>query len=446
MGSNLSEFLIEQNVQFVRVVWCDNANIIRGKAFHRAFFNEHEENGLSISVAQQAIPAMYDAVAADSGLGPVGEAWLVPDWSTLTPLPYTPGHARVMGDMFRAEQPWNLCPRIFLRRMIAAAEDLDLQVMASFEHEFYILHSSASGDSLNPSDQTVFASTYSMDIGYQVINAITDALIAQGIPVERYYAESGPGQHEIAIRYAQALQAADWAVTFRETVRAVALRHGLRATFVPKLFADAAGSGCHLHLSIWRDRQNLMPHSQAQGELSPIAQSFTAGILHHLPSLMALTTPSPNSYRRLLPHLWSGAYRCWGTDNREAAIRVPSNPTPPSPTHIELKTVDASANPYLALGAAIAAGLDGITKLMRLPSATLVDPGCLSDDQRKEQGIDRLPDNLGVAIAHLSENKILTDVLGDDLAKAFLAVRKAEWDAMKDFTLEQEVELLLNRY
>jgi glutamine synthetase len=446
MGSNLSDLLVEQNIQFVRILWCDNANIIRGKAFHRAFLQDHEEAGISLSVAQQAVPALYDAVVPNSGLGPIGEAWLIPDWSTLSPLPYAPGHARVMGDMFRNEQPWNLCPRIFLRRMIAAAEDLDLQVVASFEHEFYLLHSLHVGEPLRPADQTMFASTYGMDANCAVINAITEALIAQGIPVERYYAESGPGQHELSIRYAQALQAADWAIAFRETVRGVALQHGLYATFLPKLFEAHAGSGCHLHLSLWRDRQNLLPHAKAPGELSPIAQSFTAGILHHLPALMAITTPSPNSYRRLRPHFWSGAFRCWGMDNREAAIRVPSNPTSPSPTHIELKTIDASANPYLALGAVIAAGLDGVEKNLPLPPSVSVDPGYLTDEQRSAQGFDRLPETLDGAIAHLSQNDVLRDALGEELTKAFLAVRQAEWNAMKTFNLDQEVEALIQRY
>ncbi|MEL6224400.1 MAG: glutamine synthetase family protein [Cyanobacteria bacterium J06627_8] len=446
MGNNLFTFLTEQNVQFIRVVWCDNANMIRAKAFHRQFLTEHEETGVSLSMAQQAIPVMYDSVSEGSGLGPVGEVWLVPDWSTLTLLPYTPGHARVIGDMFRDGQLWELCPRVFLRRIIAAADDLDLQVMASFEHEFYLFHPPDETGAIHPADQTVFASTHAMDVGAEVINAIADALVTQGIPVERYYPESGPGQHELSIRYTQALQAADWAIAFRDTVRGTALRHHLQASFMPKLFADSAGSGCHLHLSLWRDGQNLIPHNQHPNTLSAIAQAFVAGILDHLPALMALTTPSTNSYRRLGPNLWSGAYRCWGMDNREAAIRIPSNPTAPSPTHLELKTVDASANPYLALGAVIAAGLDGIERQLPLPDAVSIDPACLSDDERAAQQIARLPKTLDEAIAHLAQDAVLLDALGHDLATAFLAVRRAEWTAMKDADLQQEVALLINRY
>ncbi len=444
MNRELQQTLEQQNIRFVRVLWCDNANVIRGKAFHTGFLAEHQQQGVSIAIAQQAIPVMYDAVAPDSGLGPVGEAWLVPDWSTYNALPYAPGHARVMGDMVRGGEPWALCPRGFLKRMIAEAEAEGLQVLAAFENEFYLLRQTSDRAAIVPADETVFASTLAMDLNHAVIDDITEALLAQGIPVERYYPESGGGQHEIAIRYTQALQSADWQIAFRETVRGVALRHGLRASFLPKIFADQAGSGCHLHLSLWRQGENLIPGEQ--GKLSAIARSFVAGILHHLPALMALTTPSVNSYRRLQPHFWSGAYRCWGMDNREAAVRVPSNPEPPSPTHIELKTVDASANPYLALGATIAAGLDGIRQELDPGEPVAIDPGHLPEAERRLHGIDRLPENLGMAIEHLSCNKTLLDALGTDLAQAFLAVRRMEWKALQEKPLEEEVKLLLERY
>ncbi len=443
MSNTLAEFLTDQQIQFVRILWCDNANVIRGKAFHTAFLNEHDEHGIGISIAQQAIPVMADIVVPEAGLGPVGEAWLVPDWSTLNPLPYASGHARVIGDLFYAGEPWTLCPRIFLRRMVAMAEDMDLQLVAAFENEFYLLQST---DPLVAADRTVYASTLGMDMNQAVIDDIAAALIAQNIPVERYYPESGPGQHEVSIRYAQALQAADRQIAFRETVRGVALRHNLRASFLPKVFANHAGSGCHLHLSIWRDGHNLTTDPREERSLSPVSRAFIAGVLAHLPSLMALTTPSVNSYRRLQPHAWSGAYCCWGVDNREAAIRVPSNPTLPSPTHFELKTVDASANPYLALGAVIAAGLDGIRRNLVLEGSLNCDPGHLTDHERQLRHIDRLPQTLGEAIAHLSDNQYLLDILGSELAQAFLAVRSAEWNALKDASLEDEVQLLLERY
>jgi glutamine synthetase len=441
MGNQLAKTLENQGIRFVRILWCDNANVIRGKAFHTYFLTEHQDQGIGISVAQQAIPVMYDAVAEGSGLGPVGEVWLAPDWSTLNALPYAASHARVMGDIVtRDGAPWALCPRGFLRRMIAQADQLGLTIKAAFENEFYLLRP----DNLTPADQTVFAATLGMDLHHPVINDIAEALFRQGIPVERYYPEAGPGQHELSIRYTDALQAADWQIAFRETVRGIALQHGLRASFLPKLFATHAGSGCHLHLSVWQADNNLIPDHQ--GGLSETARTFVAGILQHLPSLMAVTTPSSNSYRRLQPHFWSGAFRCWGMDNREAAVRVPSNPGTPSPTHIELKTVDASANPYLALGAVMAAGLEGIRQRLTLGDPVLTDPGHLSAEERQANGIDRLPENLAEAIAHLRQDTLLLDALGAELAQAFLAVRTAEWEFFKERGLDDEVSLLLDRY
>jgi glutamine synthetase len=441
MGNKLAKTLENQDIRFVRILWCDNANVIRGKAFHTHFLAEHKDQGIGISVAQQAIPVMYDAVAEGSGLGPVGEVWLTPDWSTLSALPYAASHARVMSDIVTREgSPWALCPRGFLRRMITQAKTLGLTIKAAFENEFYLLQP----DRLTPADQTVFAATLGMDLHHAVINDMAEALFSQGIPVERYYPEAGPGQHEIAIRYTDALQAADWQIAFRETVRGIALRHGLRASFLPKIFADHAGSGCHLHFSVWQAGENLIP--DPTGGVSETARAFVAGVLQHLPSLMALTTPSANSYRRLQPHFWSGAFRCWGMDNREAAVRVPSNPGSPSPTHIELKTVDASANPYLALGAVIAAGLDGIQHKLTLGDPMMTDPGHLSAEERRANGIDRLPENLGEAIAHLQQDSLLLTALGAELAQAFLAVRTAEWEFFKERGLEDEVNLLLERY
>lgn len=444
MDKELGQNLDAAGIRFVRILWCDNANIIRGKAVHRGTLSEYLKHGVGISAAQQVIPVMYDAPVPGTGFGPVGEVRLVPDWNTFMPLPYAPGHARVMGDMVKDGSPWNLCPRNFLKRMIAQAEREGLELIAAFENEFYLLRQTQDG--IIPSDNTVFASTLAMDLHREVIDEIAEALVNQGMPVEQYYPESGAGQQEISILYTKALGAADQQIAYRETVRAIALQHALKASFLPKIFPDKAGSGCHLHLSLWREGQNLIPNLDAVGELSEVARRFIAGILHHLPALMALTTPSTNSYRRIRPHCWSGAFRCWGMDNREAAVRVPSNPEEMSPTHFELKTVDASANPYLALGAVIAAGLDGVRHCFDLGEPVAVDPGHLTETERRARKIDLLPTNLGESIEQLSNDEVLLNALGSELSRAYLAVRKAEWEAMKDLELEEEVKLLLERY
>lgn len=444
MTDSVFKLLCDRHIRFIRLLWCDNGNVIRGKAFHRSTFEEHRQHGIGISMAQQAIPATADVVVPNSGLGPVGEVWLTPDWGTLAVLPYALGHARVMADLTLHGEPWPLCPRGFLRRMVARAEAMGLQVMAAFESEFYLLRRGEDG-AIAPADTTPFAATLAMDLQQGVIDDITEALLGQGVPVERYYPESGPGQQEISVRYGSAMQAADRQIIYRETVQAVARKHGLLASFLPKIFADAAGSGCHLHLSLWREGQNLFPDASGKA-LSPVARQFVAGVLRHLPALMALTTPSPNSYRRLQPHFWSGAFRCWGYDNREAAVRIPGNPEPPFHSRMELKTLDASANPYLALGAVIAAGLDGIAQPWELGEPVDQDPGHLSLEERQQREIVRLPQDLGEAIAQLQQNSLLLEALGAPLAQAFLAVRQVEWQTLKQATLEQEVSLLLEKY
>lgn len=442
------------NAQFIRVVWCDNANIIRGKAVHVDSV-ENQKVSVGISRGQQGVPVMYDGVVAESGLDPVGEITLRGDMSTLTPLPYAPGHFRVMGDMFQDGKVWGNCPRGFLKKMIKTLEEKGLKVKASFENEFYLLKQEMTLNDRNsknnnrpsyqPGDFTPFASTQSMDLNYPVIMNIVESLIAQNITVEQYYPESGPGQQEITVGYSDALQAADNQVIFRETVKATAPQHGLIASFLPKIFPDKAGSGCHLHLSLWKDDKNILQNQDTEYGIGETAQAFIAGILHHLPALMAITTPIPRSYRRIRPHMWSGAFQSWGFNNREAAVRVIQEENGKI-KHFELKTVDASSNPYLAMGAVIAAGLHGIKEKMRLEEPVQNDPAALSPEERDEKGIIPLPGNLGDAIDALGKDKTISDAMGPELSRSYLAVKKTEYEDLQAMHSQKEVELLLEKY
>lgn len=432
-------------IRYVRFLWCDNAGLIRAKAVHTAFLEDYLEGaGVGIAAAQQAVPVMVDALASGSGLTPAGEVHMRADWSTFTLLPYAPGHARVLTDIHEGEAPWPHCPRSFLRRMIEWAGQHGWQIRAAFENEFYLLR--REGDRVVPADSTVFAQTAALDVLAPMLEELSSALEAQGIVPEMIYAESGPGQFEMPIRYAEALRAADNQIIFRETVRAVARRHGLIASFVPKIFPDKAGNGAHLHFSLWQGDQNRTADPRRPEALSLEAQTFIAGILHHLPALMVFTTPSPNSYKRIRPRFWSGAFTCWGYGNREAAVRVPQPPAGRPITHVELKTVDPSCNPYLALGAMIAAGLDGLEQGLDPGEPVQVDPADLSEQERAIRGIRPLPASLGEAIAALEEDEALLQALGPELARSYLAVRRAEWEAMKDLPHEEEVQILLERY
>jgi glutamine synthetase len=259
---------------------------------------------------------------------------------------------------------------------------------------------------------------------------VVAALEAQGMPVEQYYPELGWGQQELSIRHAPALRAADNHLLYRETVRDVASRHGLVASFAPKPWPDQPGNGCHLHWSGWNQdlTVNRFHEAGSPDGLSELARQFMAGVLDHLPALVALTCASVNSYRRLQPQTWASAYRTWGFDNREAALRVPSplRGLEAASTNVELKASDSSANPYLSLGAVIAAGLDGIERGLALPSPVAVDPGSLTEKEREDVGADRLPTSLGEAIDHLERDPVLLEALGERLAASYIAVKRSD--------------------
>lgn len=431
--------------RFLRLTWCDNAGLIRAKAARSTFVHDlMAGGGVGIAAAQQAVTAALDAPAPGSGLTPAGEVLLRADWTTFRSLLHAPGHARVLADIYDGDRPWGHCPRAMLRRAIARAADRGLEVLGAFENEFYLLRPEPGGWA--PADATLFAQTFALDAQVAVLNAIVEALEAQGIAVELLHAESGPGQFEIPVRYTDALGAADQQIAFRETVRAVAGQHGLIASFLPKVFADQAGSGAHLHYSLRRDGRSVMADPDRPEAISATAASFAAGILDHLPALMALTTPSPISYRRIQPHSWSGAYACWGYANREAAIRVP-RPVPGRPvSHLELKTVDATCNPYLALGAVIAAGLDGVDRGLTPGEPVPIDPGEYPESERRSRGIRALPGSIDDALAALEGDAILLEALGPDLARSFPAVRRAEAAALRALPAGDDVRLLLERY
>ena len=442
--------IFNSKTRFIRVLWCDNANIIRGKAVHVDSLQSSDSTKdvdikVGISRGQQGVPVMYDGVVEGSRLDPVGEISLKGDMSTLTIIPYAPGHARVMGDMMENGKIWGNCPRGFLKKMTNKAFNEGLEVKAAFENEFYLLKMDEEQSKCEASDTTPFASTYSMDLNQEVIGDIVESLIAQNITVEQYYPESGPGQHEITMKYTDARKAADNQIIFRETVKAVALKHGLRASFLPKVFPDTAGSGCHLHLSLWQDGMNILQDTTNRYHLSETAQYFLAGILHHLPALMAITTPIPRSYHRIRPQMWSGAFQVWGFNNREAAIRVIKGDDG-AVEHFEFKTMDASSNPYLALGAVIAAGLDGVCNEMNLAEPVGKDPAALSSVERDKLKIHSLPCNMKESMDNLKENKVLLKAMGPELSKSYLAVKKAEYEALCKLPAGKEVDLLLEKY
>jgi len=313
--------------------------------------------------------------------------------------------------------------------MEAALDARGAVLRAGFENEFTLAH--AVDGEWRPVDTSLCFSTIGMTVSQDYVDALVDALDRQGIPVDQYYAELGPGQQELTMGHAPALQAADEQILARETIRGVAAVRGLAASLAPKPWPDGAGNGCHIHFSLW-DRDGSRNRFYApDAPLSAEGLAFTAGLLAHLPGLCGLSAPSFNSYRRISPQTWSGAYTCWGYDNREAPLRVPSifRGMEEASTNVELKSADASCNPYLALGGMIAAGLDGIERGLELPEAVEVDPATMSEDERAERGIVRLPETQAEALGALEADAVLRRALGETLLRSYLAVRRSEWEA-----------------
>lgn len=419
-------------LRLVRFLYCDNDGIIRGKTSGMSSLKDRLESGIGLTVAMQAF-TMLDHLASVDGMGPVGEIRLVPDPTTFTIAPYAPHTGTVLVDMQTLDgKPYAADGRAFLKRMVSrAVDDHDLALVAAFEPEWSL--ATKAGDQFVPIDDSGCFTPTGMNVAAPVIDDVVAALEAQGMTVEQYYAELGWGQQELSIRHAPALQAADHHLLYRETVRGVALKHGLYASFAPKPWGDQAGNGCHLHFSGWNLDQTVNRFYDATGEyhLSTLARQFMAGILDHLPALIALTCASVNSYRRLQPQMWASAYRAWGPDNREGALRVasPYKGHEAESTNVELKASDSSANPYISLGGMIAAGLDGIERRLTLAPAVTVDPHTLDESERKKIGADRLPTSLKEAIGNLKRDDTLHKAMGERLATSYTAVKELDIEA-----------------
>lgn len=426
-------------LRLVRFLYCDNDGVVRGKATGVSRLAERLETGIGLTVAMQAF-SILDRLAPVEGMGPVGEIRLVPDPETFVVAPYAPHTGVLLVDMMTQDRrPYAADGRHFLKRMVDRAWDLDIRLLAAFEPEWTLLGRDEAGR-WAPFDQSLCFSSQGMAGPAGVIDEIVAALEAQDLPVEQYYPELGWGQQELSIRHADALRAADNQVLYRETVRAATQRHGLAASFAPKPWPDQPGNGCHLHFSAWDRHGSVNRFADPDGAhgLSDLARRFMAGVLEHLPALLALTCASVNSYRRLRPQTWASAYRVWGPDNREAALRVASTfwGRETESTNVELKPCDASANPYLALGGLLAAGLDGVERRLELPPPVTVDPHTLDDQARAAMGAVPHPSSLKEAIDHLQADRVLMDALGDRLGASYVAVKESD---IEGFAAEDEV-------
>jgi glutamine synthetase len=440
-------------VKLIRFEYCDMSGVARTKAIHLSQLEHKLVEGVSLTRAQMAINLLEQLIHID-GMEPVGEIRLVPDPATFTVLPWAPATASMLCDQLGHDRAdWGACPRSYLKSVVDRAARLGIRVQAAFENEFYLAREAPdSPGGFAPYDAPTHAPVYSAighDFTAALMMEITDALNAQDLAVEQAINEYGAGQQEISIRHADALRAADNQMKFRDTVRGVALGHGLYASFAPKPFADQIGSGAHVHFSLWDapaagdggGERNLLYDPDAPGGLSRAGRHFIAGVIEHLPALVALTAPSFNSYSRLRPSSWASATTAWGFDNKEAALRVcsPFYQRAEGSYNIEFKAADASANPYLALGALIACGLDGVERSLEPADPAGHDPARMPADELARGGIRPLPASMSAALDALAADEYLLDGLGDLRARCYQAVRRSEAEAFaaadKDFEI-----------
>ena len=376
------------------------------------------------------------------------EARMRPDWNTLTTVPYSKGHSRVMVKLYEESgDPSPLCPRHFLQRTLDEAAKEGIYIKVGIENEFSLLHPIKEDGIIRPLEDTFYSSTLAMDICCDVIADIVDTLIKQGVQIEVYHPEAANGQHELTLHYTDPLTAADQQIIVRETVKAVALKHNCLGSFVPVVVPNQGCNGTHLNFSLHtKDGTNIVPSDVKSNEISETTGHFIAGILEHIEAFMAVSCPTTNSMKRVYEQRLSGAYKMWGYDNRIAAIRIPYSNLQSSPNYFELKTSDSSGNPYFAIGAIIAAGMDGVKRRLPIPAPYNGDPKDLSKEELQRLNITTLPCDLEYIIDAFSKDKVLQDAFGPELGKCIVAVRKEEYKTMKDLSLEEECKLLLQKF
>jgi glutamine synthetase len=449
--------------ELVALVCCDLGSIVRGRSVLASQLDEHVSAGIGWVPANHALTPL-GPVADPNPFGSTGDLRLLPDLDTRTVIAADDdGHSAlelILCDIVELDgRPWECCPRGFLRdSLIALEQELGAYVRASFEHELQLLADppAAAGErspaAADPSAArpdrldrppalpfTLDAQRRVEPFGAEVMGALLEA----GVQPERFFAEYAPHQFEIPLAPSDGLTSADRSVLLRIVVGEIARRHGLRASFVPLSDPEQAGNGVHIHFSLVdAGGEPLLYDAERPGCLSELGASFAAGILAHAPALSALTAPSPVSGARLRPHRWSAGAVCLAQRNREALLRIPplvelGDADPATQLHLEYRGADAAANPYLALGAIVRAGLDGVRTQLAPPPLLECDPAELDAAQAERFGVGALPSTLEGALSALAHDDTVRGWMTPLLYDAYRAVKHAELDAAAGVDLEE---------
>lgn len=424
----------ERNVKFIRFWFTDVLGVLKSFAVTDSEVETAFEEGMG-----------FDGSSID-GFTRIQESDMVayPDAATFQTLPWRPeeqGVARMFTDIQRPDgTPFDGDPRYALKRVLKKASDMGYTMYVGPELEFFYF---ADDESTQIIDKGGYFDLTPLDIASDLRRETVLTLEKMGIPVEYSHHEVAPSQHEIDLRYADALTMADNVMTYRLVVKEVAMQNGVYATFMPKPIAGINGSGMHVHQSLFTKDGNAFFDANADGHLSQVCRWYIAGLLKYAPEFCAVTNPLVNSYKRLIPGYEAPVYVSWAQANRSAMVRVPLyKPGKEAATRIELRSPDPSCNPYLAFAVMLGAGLKGIEEKLELMPESTNDIFEMTEAELEAAGIKTLPGNLGEAINLFSKSETMKEILGDHIHTFYSENKKAEWaDYLTDVS-----EWELNRY
>lgn len=440
--------MASSSVKAVVLAYSDNAGISRVKTIPARRLRNASRFGVGMSPVFDAFLFDDSITSSEFSGGPMGELRLLPDLSELRVLDETSGWAYVPVERFRQNlEPHPLCHRRYARDSYLALQRQNVTSKMAFEIEWVV--------STDPGSEFTPACTgpaYSLDRVGELEEYLMDlysALLFQRVAVEQIHPEYAPGQFEVSIEATDPIRAADLCVLVMHSIKRVSKKHGLKVSFAPVVTSGGVGNGGHLHFSLQKDgRPIFRALPEEVHELSAEGRSVIAGILKELPALCALGASSPASYLRLVPHRWAGAFRCWGIDNREAALRFVKQTelVKEEGANLEIKPFDLSSSPYLAVGGVLAVAGGYLNSGLQPPDPIVNDPGLLDETQRKNLDVDRLPSTLEGSLEALVGSSILSSSMGEELLTAFVAVKEAEIALTSAMSPEEIVDATRWRY
>ena len=438
--SDIHKLVKEQEVNFIRLQFSDILGTIKNVEIPVSQLDKALDNKM-----------MFDGSSIE-GFVRIEESdmYLVPDLNTWVVFPWITGKgkvARLICDVNKADgSPFAGDPRSNLKRVLKEMEELGF---TSFnlgpEPEFFLFKLDERGEpTLELNDTGGYFDLAPMDLGENCRRDIVLELEEMGFEIEASHHEVAPGQHEIDFKYADAVTACDNIQTFKLVVKTIARKHGLHATFMPKPLFGVNGSGMHMNVSLFNGKNNAFYEEKGDLQLSETAYQFMAGILKHVQGFTAITNPTVNSYKRLVPGYEAPCYVAWSAQNRSPLIRIPSSRG--ISTRVEVRSVDPAANPYLAMAVILKAGLDGIKNKLTPPPAVDRNIYVMNKEERRANGVEDLPASLYDALEELGNNKTIREALGEHIYANFVDSKEIEWDMFRTSVHPWEREQYLKMY